>query len=752
MTSVSPPLLNVVAIGPEGGWGILLLTVLLAGAVFVAFRAYRDTEPSLEPGPRRLLTGLRLLVLVLLVAMIAEPVLHRSRTVVTPPGVVVLVDDSESMSIANADGSTRAERAAAIASAVVDRLSERREEPRVWIERGSRRVESSIEQGRGVAVQPIDDTARDGTDVAGLVLSSVQRHIEDNLVAVVLISDGRSTTDRSPGLAGLDVPVWAVAVGDSAGPLDLRLDRVRYPTYVNQGDEVLVEAEVVADASTPGATRVRLLREGRVVESTEVSWPRDGGRAPVRFVVGADSLGVQRYEVEIERGSGEIVDRNNRIQVGFEVGKDRLRVLYVERSPSWNAHFLARHAARDRRVEWIGVHGAEDGLRIAGTDSTLRWPMEPELLRDIDLFVAGTLEDASFLLTDDTGVEASVRAGAGLLVLAGDGASVSMLPAGSVDLLPLRPTLRSRWTSGEIRPEITAAGQTHPVLALGAELGDTDEWLGRVPPLRAALIPVELSPDADVLLRGVATRFSGPLLAVRTEGEGRVASFVGAPLWSWSFWRLGEVESEPFFRAWVGNLVAYLAEGGDRDRLRLQLPGPVVAQGDDVELRAVALDVRLRPDEASDVWLEWTVDVVDSLGAEMDVAGRMRMRGDPRTPGGRRLELPALPPGDYAVRVAVEDDGSTLVSAWQPLTVDPYSVEYRDPAVDRGALAALSRRTGGQTLEDVEAAAWAASVPLPDRQTVLAGRLDLWASPWLLLPLLGLLALEWALRKRWGLI
>jgi hypothetical protein len=739
-----------IAFGPRGIVGALVFLALVLAALEFARRSYRNTEPALEAGPRRLLTTLRALALLLIVIMLAEPVLHRSHEVVTPPGVVVLVDDSASMSIRGGDGTSRAEAADTLAEDLVQRFSERREEPRIWLERGARRVESSAERGR----DPLSDASADGegTDLAGLVLSSAQRHLEDNLEAVLLISDGRTTTDRGPGLAGLDVPVWAIAVGDSAGPLDLRLDRVRYPTYVHQGDRVRIDAEVVADGSRPGSAVVRLERGGAVVDTVDVSWPRDGGRVPVHFEVEADSLGLRHYAVEIEAGSGETVQRNNRVQVGFEVGKDRLRVLYLERSPSWNAHFLARYAARDRRLEWIGVHAAVDGLRIAGTDSTLTWPMSEEQLLDVDLFVAGSLDDASFLVSDASGVATAVRSGAGLLVLAGDGARIRRPGPQVESLLALRPEPRSRWMQGNLRAEITAAGRIHPVLSVEPELGDLSTWLRTVPPLRAALLPVQVAPDADVLLRGVGERFSTPLLAVREEGEGRVATINGAPLWSWSFWRLGDDESEPLYRAWIGNLVAFLAEGGDRERLRLQLPGPVVAQGDDVELRALALDSRLRPDESSDVWLEWAAGDADSLDARSEVLGRARMRDDPRTPGGRRLAVPALPPGSYGVRVALEDADGTLVSDWQSLTVDPYSVEFRDPDVDAASLASLARRTGGELLRADGARGWAAELPLERRESVLAGRLDLWASPWLLVPLLALLGLEWGLRKRWGLI
>ena len=754
------PALAALALGVHGALGVFVLLGLASGAVWLAFRAYRDTEPSLDSGPRVLLTGLRALVLLLLLAMLAEPVWHRERTVVADPSVLLLVDDSASMQIRGAEGLTRAERARQLRERLADSFEARAERPRVFLAEGSRRLESSTEIGVDAPETDVseDGDDGDGTDLAGLVLSAGQRHLEDNLAAIVLLSDGRSTTTRAPSLAGFDVPVFAVAVGDTAGPLDLRLDRVRYPAYVHRGDRVVIDAELVVDAAEAGSTWARLRDEdGAVSDSTRLRWPEGGGRVPLQFVVDADSLGVRQYELSVRDGGAEAVLRNNAVRIGFEVGKDRLQVFYLESNPSWNAHFLARLASRDRRLQWNGVYRADDGFRLAGTDSVLNWPPDEDFQRDVDLWIAGSLQDLQLLTSPGLEVERHVRAGAGLLVLAGDGGIPGRVGTEALELIPLRPQPRSRWIPGEIRAAVTPAGRGHPVLAVGSEEGDLEDLLGEVPPLRAALLPLDVAPDADVLLQGRGARSVVPLLAVREEGEGTVAAWTGAPLWSWSFWRLGDNDAEPVYRALIGNLVATLAEGGDRERLRLQLPGPVVAQGEDAVARAVLLDVRMRPEEAQDVWLEWAraEDVADTSGGatrEDAVLGRVLMRTDPRTPGGRRTAVPALPPGEYRVRVSSEGRGERLVSDWQPLTVDPYSVEFRNPGVDRASLASLANRTGGRLLRAERLDDWTGSVGLEEERRVLEGRLDLWASPWLLLPLLGALALEWILRKRWGLI
>lgn len=749
----TPPALASLAWGIHGALGVFVFLMLAAGAVWIALRAYRDTQPRLEAGPRSVLTTLRALVLLLLLAMLAEPVLHLEREVVKVPSVIVLVDDSASMQVVGADGSTRAQRAVGLRDDLLETLTSRNEPRRIFTGVGSRRLDRVSELGHGPMTEP--RAASEGTDLAGLVLSAGQRHLEDHPVAIVLLSDGRSTTASPPSLAGFDVPVFAVAVGDTAGPLDLRLDRVRYPGSVHRGDQVAIDAELVVDAPDSGAVWTVLEDEtGAVTDSMLVSWPRGGGRVPLQFVVAADSLGLQRYRVVARDGGAESVLRNNAVHVGFEVSKDRLRVLYLEERPSWNAHFLARLAARDRRLEWIGLHRAEDGLRLAGTDSVVTWPLPEDQQRDIDLWIAGSYDDLLLLTATGTDVRRHIRAGAGLLVLAGDGGSLGLLPPSALGLLPLRAEPRSRWVPGAVRAAVSPAGRGNPILQFSNELGDLSDLLREAPPLRAVLLPLEVAPDADVLLQAAGVRVTGPLLAVRDEGEGRVAAWTGVSLWNWSFWRLGENDAEPLYRALMGNLLATLSQGRERDRLRLQIPAPVVAQGADLELRAVALDVQLRPEESRDVWLEWIARSADtdSLNLGDEVLGRARMQLDPRTPGGRRLPLPALPPGEYLLRVSTEDPMGRSSSPWQPLLVDPYSVEYRDPGVDRAALAALARRTGGDLLRSDALASWARELELEPSRRVLTGRLDLWASPWLLLPLLGILAVEWGLRKRVGLI
>lgn len=746
------PLAASLRLSLSGFWGGLLLTGLLVAALVVAFLAYRNTQPELSPARRGLLTALRAAVLVLLVAMLAEPVLLQRKEVRVPPGILLLVDNSGSMAIRSSDGTRRIDQARLLRDRAKAPLQELEGTHRAWVGEGARRLVTSRPADEAEAGDP--RALAEGTDLPALLLSAAQRHLEDNLAAILLFSDGVSTTRTSPSLAGLDVPVFPVAVGDTVGPADVRLDRVRYPPLVYRGERVEIQAEVVAHGTRQGQTWSVLSRDGSPVDSTLVNWPDGGGRVTVRFEIAADSLGLNRLAVGAVPLQGETLRENNQVQIGIEVRKERLRITFVQSRPTWNYHFLARHAARDTRFAFTGVHRAETGWRIADSDSSWVPPETAAETRDVDLWIVGSLEDLRVFGAGEV-LDATISAGAGLLVLAGEPVrrSLPRLEPRLAELLPQRPQSGSSWQLARFRARPTVLGHGHPILAFPPALGDPTEGLLQMPPLWGTLSQAPLAPDADVILEAESTRDRVPLLTVRAHGQGRVALWGGSPLWSWSFWRLGSAdENEQIFDTLVGNLLYFLAEGGDRTRLRLHLPQTVLAQGQDALLRATVLDQRLQPDDLQDVWLEWAPTHLGAADSTVEATGRARMQPDPAAPGGRVLPLPPLPAGEYSMRVALEEGDRRLTTPWEPLVVDPYSVEFLQPQVDRGGLRRIAQTTGGAMLSPADLRAWPSRLTLEPRQAVLSGRVDLWDSLTLVLPLLGLLALEWVLRKRWGLV
>ncbi len=724
----------------DPGAVVLWIAVALC-AVWVARRTYQATVPSLAPRRRRLLVLLRAGSLVLLLFLLLEPRLVSHRETVVDPTLLLLVDDSASMAIVDEEEGSRLEAARLRSARVENALRTRFPSVRIRRAAGSRRV-------RVAGPWDFDAARGEGTDLRSLLVSAQQRHLDDNLRGIVLFSDGRNT-GRAGGGRGVDLPIFAVALGDSAGSSDLRLDRLRHPAVVRRGDRLEIRGEVVVQSAQPGSTRVEIRREGELLDAQDLSWVPGTGRQPFHFVVEADSLGWQRLEVVVEPVAGEILTQNNRLQVAYEVQKDRLRVLFYALQPSWDTHFLRRVAQRDPRFDFLVAYRGADGMRVAAAGSTLVWPLGTQEVEDVDLFVAASLSDYA-RLSQEVPLSQLVEAGSGLWVLGANavGPGLPRLSEGQSALLPLRPRGRWRWTTGEYRAEVAVEGRSSPLLEWPPSVGEVDARLAKLPPMDRALGPLDPAPDAEVVLQMRSGPWTQPLLALRTEGQGRIAMWSAAPLWPWSFWRLGQGDNEELFAVLMQNLMAQLAEGSSRDRLRLQLPARVIAVGSDALVRATVLDAQFRPDSERELWLEWIrADATDTTAVQ-----RLPMRLDPDAPGGRVQALPTLSPGDYRLRVVAETEQGPQVGAWSPLTVDAYSVEYRDPRPDVAGLRALTESSGGRLLKRPEDLRWVEELDLSPRRDVKLSRLDLWSSWWALVPFLLLVGGEWTLRRRWGLL
>jgi hypothetical protein len=729
-------------LSPVSSLGLLALVVAFGVAILVARRSYEGTVPQLSEARRRGLVLLRSAALSLLLLLVLEPVMTDRRSRDLAPTILLLVDDSASMEITDAAEGTRLAAARARLGRMRKTLARELPDARIEFAAGSRRV-------RVEGTADIETARAEGTDLRKLLVSAEQRHLEENLRAIVLFSDGRST-GRGAGGRSVNTPVFGVALGDSGGATDLRLDRIRYPSLVRQNDRLEIGGELVTQSTVAGSTVVELRRDGELIDSADLSWNPDTGRQPFQFVVTADSLGWQRLEVVARALDNEVLTQNNVIQIAYEVQKDRLRVLYYEARPTWNAHFLRRATQGDPRFEFWTAYLRADGMCVASAESTRSWPLPEAELADVDLFVAGSLSDY-VELWKAAELDASVAAGAGLWVIAagGAGTGIPRLSDAQKSFLPLRPRGRWRMTSGEYRAELTAEGRGHAMLQWGDAIGDPAQRFAQLPPFAQSLGPVDPSPDARVLLKARSGPWSQALFALRSEGQGTIAFWTGAPLWPWTFWRLGSMDNEDLFQALVDNVVSQLAEGSTRERLRLQLPARVVAVGSEAEVRATVLDPQYRPDDTRELWLEWTE--ADTSGAASEVR-RLPMPADPDSPGGRRQGLPPLPPGEYRFRVATEEPDGPRVGEWTPLTVDAYSVEFRDPRPDVAGLRALTEGSGGRLLADDEGLSWLEQLDLSPRREVELSRFDLWSSWWALLPFLGLISCEWGLRRRWGLL
>ncbi len=128
-----------------------------------------------------------------------------------------------------------------------------------------------------------------------------------------------------------------------------------------------------------------------------------------------------------------------------------------------------------------------------------------------------------------------------------------------------------------------------------------------------------------------------------------------------------------------------------------------------------------------------------------------------RAAGNGRYTLDAgtLPAGDYSFAAEAERAGAALGSDRGAFAVGALALEFRDTQADAALMRGLARRSGGEVLDPAELdqlPARLAAHGFGPRLVEEEHETELWHLAWLLAVVVALLAAEWVLRKRAGMV
>ena len=452
---------------------------------------------------------LRALSYALLLLAIANPHLKQEDREPLNDVLAVVVDDTQSQSIAGRDPRTEAVR-----KELEDRL-------KVFPNLDVRWIHST---------STASDSDRDGTMLFTDLAKGLADVPPDRLAGVIMLTDGN--VHDVPGNAaalGFDAPVHALITG-KPGEFDRRLEVLRAPRFGLVGGEQPIEVKVTETTpSNAPSVKLTITRqgEGPIAQNVHVG-------QKVEIPVKVDHSGPNIVEIEAEAAPGEISTVNNRAVLTVEGVRENLRVLLVSGEPhagerTWQ-YMLKSDAAVDL-VHFTILRPPEkqDGTPINQL-SLIAFPTRElfqEKLDQFDLIIFDRYQRRGVLpLLYLENVAHYVERGGAVLVSAGDDyaspLSLYRTPLGEV--LPAVPS--GRVVEEPFKPALTELGQKHPVTRdLPGASGEQPSW-GRW------FRVVDADPrDAEVLMKGAEGK---PLLVLGQRGEGRVALLLSDHIWLWA--------------------------------------------------------------------------------------------------------------------------------------------------------------------------------------------------------------------------
>jgi hypothetical protein len=117
-----------------------------------------------------------------------------------------------------------------------------------------------------------------------------------------------------------------------------------------------------------------------------------------------------------------------------------------------------------------------------------------------------------------------------------------------------------------------------------------------------------------------------------------------------------------------------------------------------------------------------------------------------------KVEVPPLSPGNYRLQAEADLPGRTVNSQSVDIAVSQVSVEFQRVAQDRSNLASIAGQSNGGYASAATAEALVRRIPLETKRVESTLEISLRTSMVVFGLILALLALEWVVRKRLGMV
>ncbi|MDR1484170.1 MAG: VWA domain-containing protein [Planctomycetaceae bacterium] len=583
----------------------LFLTAII---YFVSRRWLFEDGGEVEVGflffRRRVLFLLRFFAILVLFFAMLRPTIIYTATERLSSSLVVLVDDSESMSRADEiNGSTRYQ----VALNALNNSASLLRRIQNYVDVKCYTFNSSLVpfQISGGVIDGIPSIPKGRETALGAALDSAREQlIGKRVLGTIIFTDGSQRTrpprdtlphDAATRMRDAGITLYAVRLGNAAGNADFR-DITINDMHAN--DRVFVKNEfhvtgmirITGYANTP--IPVQLLFEDdkgnmNIVDEKTIQTSGDDQLVPYKLSYAPQNTGYFKYTINIPPQEKELVDTNNHQSNFVRVIDGGLKVLFIQGERHFEQAPLKQSLdeSADINVTYLDVRVGK--VKVADKDGSFQTRLE-RATRDreswvntafakgaYNVYILDNLDSKAFKRDELQAFADRVREGSGLIMLGGFNAfgaggyadtplaDVAPVEMRGVDRQPLdTPTRKDLhyWdkirmlpvgADGRVGSQLTA----HYIMRLETTTAKNDQIWRSLPELDGANRFDRLKPGATLIAAGEKGE---RLLVSQLFGSGRVLAFAGDTTFRWRLAGFNE-EHKLFWR----HVVLWLARMDD---------------------------------------------------------------------------------------------------------------------------------------------------------------------------------------------
>ena len=737
-----------------------LFVVLIIVGVWAT---YLKTTRPLSRAWKTFFIATRSSVLVILLFCLLRPVITTTQVSPQETYLGILIDDSQSMSIADLNGGQTRRQAVTeqfFENGLLDELAESFQIRSFRFDKETQRI-----------------TGIDGLTEAGTASSINQAlsYVEDQLNGLplgglVLVSDGADNSEIDPVIKAQEfgnrtIPIFTVGVGQEDIPEDIGIVDVSAAKTVLEGSVFNVQVALNHQGFEGQEVQLTVMDGEELVESRTVVLGVEG--VPRRFdlEITPERPELIVYDLQVELQSGEIIEQNNHYRFLVDnTEKPALDILYLEGHPRNEYKFIRRAVEDDTslRMATYLQTGPEKYYRQgieSPTELSSGFPESKEALFEYEAIILGDIEKSFFNADQLQMLEDFVAERGGGLLMSGmvdeefiNTPIADILPITLVEENFLQPHLRGgirrgNHPTGELfYPRLTNNGEFSPLMRLASEDAQNRTLWSQLPELQGVYVTGRIKPGASVLLEHPLLNYQDqalPIIASQRYGSGRSISVTTASSWRWQM--MMESADQSHETIWR-QLLRWLAVSAP-ERISIEFDREFYNVGDEVNITTRVLNDQYEPDNDATLWMQST----DPLDQVTDTP----MEWDIEEDGVYRASFTVEEEGVFSLLVDVASAaGNASVDSSEKRTafvVTPSLREYTNAEMDSGLLARIANASGGSFINLADSANLANTIEFTPNAYSREVQIDLWDQPWLLALLILLMCLDWIARRMRGL-
>jgi hypothetical protein len=686
------------------GTSILSFLGCLALGILYAWILYRGNE-NLDKKLRYGLTALRIIVVTVVAWLLFAPLIKTLNYTLDKPVIIIGQDNSLSVGQVKATGFNQQQYEKDL-NALRDRLADRYE----------------------VKVYHFGDRVADGfdfknqgklTDAAALFQQVQDEYANRNVGAIVLSTDGIFNNGGNPlyRINQINAPVYTVALGDSIPKRDVLISNINYNNIVYLDDDFTIEVQVQAFQSDGEQTNISVSQNGGRVSQQSIAIKGSAFTQQIPIKLHAGKIGIQKYSVQIGVLSNEITTRNNTQTFYVEVIDGRQKVLLASASPHPDLGVLKEAISLNKHYEpKLSIGDDLQTIDPAKFDLIILYQ-----LPDMQNIAAGFLQKVKALkkpLWYVLGAQSNIGA-------FNQFQNQVNLGSANGSLQEVYPDLVNGFTSFNLTE------------------ADKRQFLAYDPlltPFGRLTVNASITPVFNQRIGKVSTQ--QPLLFFTAESGRKSAYLMGEGLWRW---RLAEAENEAqqsVLFDLVSKTVQYLSVKEDKRRFKAFTSKPAYDENEPVQFNGTLYNESYEPVNEPEVSLQ-----------VKNEAGKVFNYVFSRTEKGYQLDAGAMAAGNYTY-IASTDLGGKRFTASGSFYVNALIAEFQQTTANHQLLNTIAKQSGGKIfmpqdllkiVDEISKNENIKTVSYEDRKYD-----ELINLKWLFGLILGLMSIEWFLRKRNG--